>query len=179
MSQAVAVRYATALYREASKQDILNDALAALRQVRDLAGKLPELKGFFNNPLLTHEEQGRVIRALFEGKFPKLIITFLDFIASKRRLNLLLTMADAFEDMYHEAHNEIIMTVKSAHELDESFKKTLSDRVSQLTGKKVIGEYSIDKSIIGGIRVWAAGKLYEYSFNNELQDYKRKALQNV
>ena len=179
MSNAAAVRYAKALYMEASKQGTLNDVLSGLRQVRDLAGKLPELKGFLENPLLTYEEQTRAIHAMFEGKAPQLLVVFMDFIASKRRLDMLVLMAEFFEDMYHEEHNEIIMKAVSAHTLDDAFKKRLTDRIAQLTGKKVIGEYSTDKSIIGGIRVWADGKLYEYSFNNELQDYKRKALQNV
>ena len=179
MSNAAAIRYAKALYQEASAQKIVDDVLSALRQVRDMAGKVPELKNFLENPVLTYEDQVKTIHALLEGKAPKLVITFMDFIASKRRLDLLAEMADCFEDMYHAEHNEIIMKAVSAHTLDDAFKKRLTDRIAQLTGKKVIGEYSIDKSIIGGIRVWAAGKLYEYSFNNELQDYKRKALQNV
>ena len=178
MSQAAA-RYAKALYQEASSQNILEDVLSAMRQLRDLAGQVPELKGFLENPLLTYEEQTKVIHAMFEGKLPKLCVVFMDFIASKRRLDLLVAMAEVFEDMYHEQHNEIIMKAVSAHELDDAFKKRLTERIAGLTGKKVIGKYSTDKSIIGGIRVWAAGKLYEYSFNNELQDYKRKALQNV
>jgi F-type H+-transporting ATPase subunit delta len=179
MSRIVADRYSKALYQEATDAKVLEAILDGLRQVRSVANKSPELKGFLNNPLLTYDEQSRTLHALFENKVPALLTKFFDFIASKRRLNVLLTIVDSFEAMYYEAHNEIIMTVKSAHNLDDSFKKKLSDKITQLTGKKVIGQYSIDKSIIGGIRVWAAGKLYEYSFNNELQDYKRKALQNV
>ncbi len=179
MSTTVAGRYAKALYLEASKQNILNDVLSALRHVCGMAGQSPELNAFFKNPLLTYDAQSKVAHAMYEGKVPQLVMTFMDFLASKRRLASFVDIAEAFEDMYHEAHNEIIMKVKSAHELDDAFKKHLAERISGLTGKKVIGEYALDKSIIGGIRVWAAGKLYEYSFNNELQDYKRKALQNV
>ncbi len=176
---AVSSRYAKALYMEASAQKTLDEVLEALTILRELAQGSPDLKAFLNNPLLAFEQQTKIIHGIFDGKLPPQVIVFLDFVASKRRLNYLLNMVDAFEAMYRESHNQIVMQVQSAHPLDDAFKKQLTDRIMQLTGKAVIGEYSIVKSIIGGIRVWAAGKLYEYSFNNELQDYKRKALQTV
>ncbi len=179
MSQIAAGRYAKALYMQASSKNVVEDVMKALRYLRDSTVQVPELKSFFENPLLTFAEQTKVIHGLFKGKLPEVIIVFLDFIAYKRRLNLLVSIADCFEDMYHEEHNEIVMKAVSAYPLDDAFKNQLTQRIAGLTGKKVLGQYSVDKSLIGGMRVWAAGKLYEYSFNNELQDYKRKALQNV
>jgi F-type H+-transporting ATPase subunit delta len=175
MSEIAAERYAKALYAEASKQKNLEQVRAALIEMQAAKG----LKAFFGNPVLTLEEQTNVLRGIFKDKVPALLLTFMEFIASKRRLNLMQDMAESFEQRYLKEHNEIIMRVVSAQELDADVKSKLIKQIGQLTGKKVTGEYKVDPSIIGGIRVWAAGKLYEYSFNNELQDYKRKALQNV
>ena len=175
----ISSRYAKALYQSAVSQKKLDEVMAALKMLRELAWKLPQLKEFFENPLLTHGEQKKIIHGLFDGKIPPQVMVFMDYIASKRRLNYLMHMVDAFEAMYREAHNEIVMQVQSAYALDDAFKKQLTDKITALTGKQIIGEYSLDKSMIGGIRVWAAGKLYEYSFNREFQDYKRKALQTV
>lgn len=175
----IANRYAKALYQESHKQGVLEDTLKALAYVCSLANELPEFKAFLNNPLLSYNEQRKVLHALFEGRVPVLVLTFLDFISSKRRLKYFIEITLAFEDMHREANGQIIMKAVSAHVLDDAFKQHLSKKISLLTGKKVIGEYSIDRSIIGGIKVWASGRLYEYSFKNELQDYKRKALQNV
>ena len=179
MSMIVANRYAQALYQEASVKGCVDEVFASLKHVRDMSRQSIELNSFFNNPVLTYEKQSKVLHALFESSVPALLTVFMDFIASKRRLNLMISVIEAFDHLYNEAHNQIVVKVISAYELDEAFRKRLTDRIAHLTGKKVLGEYVIDQSIIGGIKVWAAGKLYEYSFSNELQDFKRKALQNV
>ncbi len=178
-SYVIARRYAQALYSLSVQEGVLDDVKQSLLDIHDLTGKLPALKGFLANPLLTMEEQKNIIQKMFEGRVPARVFVFLNFVITKRRLDILPEMIEAFEDLYRSEHNQILIRVQSAQPLDDALKSTLIKRLEEITHKRIEAQYALDPSMIGGIRVFAAGKLYEYSFNGELQDYKRKALAQV
>ena len=180
MSEMVlAQRYAQALFNQSLAQGVLEDIYQSVHEVAGLNEQVPDFKVFIHNPLLSPEEQEKILKALFADKTPALLFQFLNFLVSKGRLNILENVAEAFEALYLSHHQRVRVLVQSAKPLDDGLKEELLARLKKITGCALVPEWKVDPAMIGGIRVYSAGKLYEYSFKNELRDYKRRALERI
>ncbi len=174
----IARRYAKALV-DSVPTDQLPQVQSNMQEIAKIIQDVDDFRQFIHNPLLSIEEQQKVLTALFAKKLVPVVMQFLLFIAFKGRLNLLNEVIAAYEEVHLEANKLSKALIQSAFPLDAQMKEMIIAKLKSLTGKDIIPSYAVHSSMIGGIRVFNSWKLYEYSFKNELQDYKRKALQRI
>ena len=174
----IARRYAKALF-DSSGSGKSEAIYVAMSEIAAFIEQDPLFKGFIHNPLLSFEEQEKILKALFTGKIPDDFQHFLLFLTYKGRLNLLKETALAYEQMYLETQGQAKALVQSAYPLSDQIKTELLAKLKTITHKTIVASYEVFAPMIGGIRIYAGGNLYEYGFKNELQDYKRKALQRI
>ena len=74
--------------------------------------------------------------------------------------------------MYDEICEVSNAKVTSAVELNETEKASLKEKLEKKSGHKIIIEYSVDKSIIGGLIVEMDGKIMDSSLRKHLKDVK-------
>lgn len=175
MSQ-TAERYAKMFYELARKEGNLEDVHEAMSAISGLLD-LRDFKLFVANPLLSFEEQARVLRALFEGRVPEPVFLFLLFIAHKRRLGLLGPVMDAFEGLYMSGKGQLKALVTTAMPLNETDQDLINQRLADKFHRQMITQWKRDPALIGGFRIFVQGQIFDYSFKNQLNQYFYRSLQ--
>lgn len=174
MSQyAIGQRYARALYMSAQESGELEAVYADMQELNGLIASIPELSGFVNNPLFSLPQREKIINKLFQGKVHPLTMKFINFLNQKERLYCLDEIVVAFDEIYLKFHGQIRAVVQTALPLTEDQKQSIVDKLSQKSGRKVLAQWNINRSLIGGFRVIIEGKLYDYSFNYQLEQFKQ------
>ncbi len=176
MSQ-TADRYSKALFELAQEQNILEAVQASMSDIRKLILNLEDFRQFLSNPLLSYEERCATIKALFEGKVPDVLYRFLLFITYKSRLDILKDMIISFDGMYLLSTHQMRVYVKTALPIKDEDKAFIDQRLHDKFHQKMITQWILDPSLIGGFRIFAQGKLYDYSFKNQLDHFLQQTTQ--
>jgi F-type H+-transporting ATPase subunit delta len=175
MSQ-TADRYSKALFALAQEKNDLEAVQNSLTDIRKIIADSKDFRLFLSNPLLSYEEQSIVLKALFEGKVPPLCYQFLIFITYKSRLDILGEMIASFDNMYLSHTHQMRAYVKTALPINDEEKAFINQRLEDKFHQKVITRWILDPSLIGGFRIFAEGKLYDYSFKNQLDHFLQQTI---
>jgi len=170
MSQ-TADRYAKALFELAQEQNSLEAVQNTLTDIRKLIFDLSEFRQFLTNPLLSYDERCAVIKALFQSKVPDLLYRFLLFITYKSRLDTLGEIITSFDSMYLVSTRQMRAYVKTALPIKDEDKAFIDKHLHDKFQQKMITKWILDPSLIGGFRIFAQGKLYDYSFKDQLDHF--------
>jgi F0F1-type ATP synthase delta subunit len=93
------------------------------------------------------------------------------FITLKGRLSILGNVIGSFDSMYLESTHQMRTQVKTAFEMKDKDKKFIDKVLQDKFHQKVMTNWTIDPSLIGGFRIFAQGKLYDYSFKDQLDSF--------
>ncbi len=177
MSQGqISRRYATAFFEAAKAGGQLEEVRPVIQEIGRLIEQCADFRAFLANPLLDAAPREKVLLSLFKGKVPPLVQDFLLFINFKDRLGLLDEMIKAFDGLYLQAHNRMRVVVQTALPLDETQRKNICLKLGQAYKKEVVADWQIRRDILGGFRILAGSKLYDYSFISQLEEFRQKAL---
>ena len=176
MSQ-TADRYSKALFELAQEQQCLEAVQEAMSDIGKLIVNLNDFRQFLSNPLLSYEERCAVLKALFKGKIPELTFRFLLFITYKSRLNILKDIIDSFDGMYLSGTHQMRALVKTALPINGEDKALIDQHLQDKFHQQMITQWTLDPSLIGGFRIFAQGKIYDYSFKNQLNHFFQQATQ--
>ena len=164
-------RYAKALFELTREQDKLEPVQKTMSEINALIVDMPDLRRFLKNPLLSYEERCAVLKALFEGKVPDLVLRFLLFITFKSRLDILKEIIQSFDILYLSATRQIRAQVKTALPLNDAEKVFINQHLNNKFHQQMITQWILDPSLIGGFRIFVQGKIYDYSFKNQLNNF--------
>jgi len=176
MSQA-ADRYAKALFELGQEHNSLEAVQETMADIQKLIINLKDFRQFLGNPLLSYEERCAVLKALFEGKIPELTFRFLLFITYKNRLDILKDIIGSFDSIYLSSTHQMRALVKTALPVKDEDKVFINQRLRDKFHQQMLTQWVLDPSLIGGFRIFAQGKIYDYSFKNQLNHFFQQATQ--
>lgn len=169
-------RYAKSLYELSSDQGNTDEIYLSLQNINDVIEQSTDFRDFLHNPLLTVEEREKVLKAVFSGKVPALFEKFLFFINCKNRLNILSAIIESFDAIYLEAHHRVRALVQVALPIEMSVREKILEQLGKKYNKEVLATWQIRKEILGGFRILIEGSLHDYSFTNQLEQYRKQVL---
>ena len=172
-------RYSNALFELAQEQKSLEAVQNAMTEIKKIITGSNDFRQFLSNPLLSYEEQCVVLKALFEGKIPEIFLRFLFFITYKNRLNILKDIIESFDGMYLTSTRQMRVYVKTALPLNDPDKVLINQHLQEKFHQQMITQWILDPSLIGGFRIFAQGKLYDYSFKDQLNNFLQQTTQQA
>ncbi len=164
--------YAKALFVLAGEKECHKDYKKALELVDEVLDKNPaytELLSTFAIPL---DERLKVLEVAFSNSIPKDILSFLKILCEKRHIAEFTECANRYFALYNELDNVSIAKVISAVELTEAQKTALKEKLEKTSAHKMVIDYRVDKSIIGGLIIEIDGKIMDSSLKKHLRDVK-------
>jgi len=170
MSQA-ADRYAKALFELAQEQQGLEAVQDALTEIKGLIGNLGDFRHFLDNPLLSYEERTVIIKALFDGNLPELVFKFFLFVTYKNRLPIFKDIIESFDKLYLISTNRVRTHITTALPIENEQRVFINERLHDKFQHNVLTKWDTDLSLIGGFRIFVEGKIYDYSFKNQLNHF--------
>ena len=133
----------------------------------------PKLKADLQNPLIPLDQKKSNLRkkAGLDGA-PAALTNFLDLLLSKKRMDLLPLILARFEQSLEESQGVMKAFVKSASQLDQAAKQDIEKKLSQIFGKKMKIETSVDPELLAGVIIKAGDTLIDGSLRNKLKNLK-------
>jgi F-type H+-transporting ATPase subunit delta len=163
----VARPYAEAAFKLANEAGALakwSEMLAALAQVAENE----RVRMSIADPNLSDAKVAGVFISILSGELSGEAENFVRVLARNDRLSLLAEIRSQFEVLKNEREGVIEAEVQSAFELDEAQLKDLVQRLEKKTGRKVRPHVSVDRELIGGVKIVLGDKVIDGSARAQL-----------
>lgn len=132
----------------------------------------PRYMELLSSPVIPIEERKSIIEAAFGGFVCRDAVSFLKLLCERKHIGGLSDCVKEYKAMLDESKKISTARVRSAVELDEKQKAALIRKLEKKSGHRVVMEYAVDKSIIGGLTIELDGKIMDASLNKHLRDIK-------
>jgi F-type H+-transporting ATPase subunit delta len=163
----VARPYAEAAFKLADSADALakwSEMLGALA----LVARDERVQRAVADPNLSDAQVAGLFISILSGKLSGEAENFLRVLAENKRIELLPEIRRQFEALKNERQGVVEAEVHSAFELTESQLAELVQRLEKRTGRKVRTQVSVDRELIGGVRVVLGDKVIDGSARAQL-----------
>ena len=163
----VARPYAEAAFKLADEAAALakwSEMLAALAQVAENE----RVRTAIADPNLSDAKVAGVFISILSGKLSGEAENFVRVLARNDRLSLLPEIRQQFEVLKNEREGVIEAEVQSAFELNEAQLNDLVQRLEKRTGRKVRPHVSVDRELIGGVKIVLGDKVIDGSARAQL-----------
>lgn len=172
--QAVARRYAKALFELAVPSGQAEEVGANLADLMGLADRSPDLFGVFAHPLISPDRKQAVLEALLRrvGALP-LTLRFIAHLARKGRLPALHGIASAYRDLLKAHQRRVRAEVFTARPLPEAEILQIRRRLAEAVRSDVEIEVGIDPALLGGVVVRIGSRVADGSLRNHLRQLGR------
>jgi F-type H+-transporting ATPase subunit delta len=120
------------------------------------------------DPNLSDAQAAGLFIAILGGKLSAEAENFVRVLAENNRLALLPEIRAQFEALKNEREGVVEAEVQSAFELTEAQVADLVQRLEKKTGRKVRASVSVERELIGGVRVVLGDKVIDGSARAQL-----------
>ena len=170
----IAKRYAQALYKLATAQEVVEDVRRDMQQLARLLRQV-ELKDLMQTPVIPTARKKAFFKQVFGEAFHPLTLRFVEFVMDKKREALLGEMCVAFEESYRAYHNIVPARIVTAVELDAPMREKLQQALKGIFPEGELEmDAVVDPSIIGGFVLQVSDKLYDASVSGTLERMRQK-----
>jgi F-type H+-transporting ATPase subunit delta len=163
----IARPYADAAFKIADDQGKLADWSAALANLSSVAADA-RMRAAVADPNMPAAKVAGLFIAILAGKLPADGESFVRVLAENGRLNVLGEIAVQYEALKNEREGVVEAEVQSAFDMDDAQVADLVARLEKKTGRKVKAHVSVDKSLIGGVKVTIGDKVIDGSARAQL-----------
>lgn len=170
--QEVARVYAEALFDAAKDKGSLERVHEELGQVADAIAGNQDLQVFLFSPYFSSQEKQDGLRRAVTGASDELA-NFLDLLAEKHRLPVLMRIRREFEELWEKENRRIAVTVTSAVDLDPAVVGRVGEEIERQTGQTVELSSKVDAEILGGIVLQVGNMVLDASIRNRLEKLKK------
>jgi F-type H+-transporting ATPase subunit delta len=168
-------RYAQAVFELASQNDDVKEWSEGLERLSELVSQ-PDTAVYLESAQVPVPEKRVVFeRALGVGSPLQVNLGLL--LATRGRLREIPGIIREFARLENEHLGIAVAYVTTATPLSEAEAAATADRLTSITGKKIVVERSVDPRIIGGIIARVEDKLIDASISNQLQALRKQIAQ--
>jgi F-type H+-transporting ATPase subunit delta len=163
----IARPYAEAAFRLADAQGKLADWSATLANLAAVAGDA-RVRSTIGDPNYPAAKIAGLFISILAGKLTGEAENFVRVLAENGRLDVLAEIRAQFEALKNEREGTVEAEVYSAFEMDQAQIDDMVARLEKKTGRKVRAKVSVDKSLIGGVKVVIGDKVIDGSARAQL-----------
>ncbi len=176
--QAIARRYATALFDVASAKGTLDRAERDLAGVRDLLNAHPALQQVFAAPTIPTTKKREVLEAVLAqaGDLGDEVRRTLLLLADRDRLMFVDQVAAAFVERLNVMRRHVSADVVTAVPMTDERRAALEAALGKATGGSVTITGRVDPAIIGGLVAKVGSVVYDGSVTRQLERMREKLL---
>ena len=154
------------------------DVSAAQQKLQDFSGTFSgsnELREVLANPGVPHEQKLRVIDAIaVRLELPRQIRNLVAVLMDHNRLAALDEVMAEFKAVTDRQQGIMEAQVTTAHDLGESERHSLEEKIALLAGSRVRASYKQDPALLGGAVVRIGSTVYDGSVRGQLDSLKRE-----
>lgn len=170
----VDMTYATALFEAAGDAGIQEQISEEAHGILDIFQEEPDFHRFFCTPGIPADEKKEVLNSVLADRISRELLNFMCILVDKGRVRHFERMVRAYDTLLDQANGIASGEVFSAAPLTDDQIRRLEEQTGKLIGENVQLENRVDKSLIGGVRVQVAGKIFDASLKRKLEDMRSR-----
>jgi len=163
----IARPYAEAVFKLADAQGKLGDWATALANLAAVAAD-GRIRAAVADPNLPAAKAAGLFISVLAGKLPADGENFVRVLAENGRLDVVSEISTQYQALKNEREGVVEAEIQSAFEMDQAQVADLVARLEKKTGCKVKARVSVDKSLIGGVKVTIGDKVIDGSARAQL-----------
>lgn len=163
----IARPYAEAAFRLADAQGKLVEWSAALANLAAVAADA-RVRAAIGNPELSSAKVAGLFISVLAGKLTGEGENFVRVLAENGRLDVLPEIRAQYEALKNDREGTVEAEVWTAFEMDAAQVADLVARLEKSTGRKVKARVSVDKALIGGVKIVIGDKVIDGSARAQL-----------
>lgn len=179
MSAKAARRYANAMLQSAIEKDILEEVHMDMELIHNTVTGSRDLVLFLKSPVIKNDIKRKALMGIFEDRVKPETSILLNLLLDKNREQLLEAICKSYLDLYNVHKGIIDVGVFSAFDLADDQKKDLLKMLEQSTGKKVILDFTTDKSLRGGLAVRIDDTVIDGTIKHKISQLKNQFAANA
>ena len=169
----IAQVYARSLFEVALDQDKIDEIREQLGEFADGIEKDRSLTTFFFSPYFSTEEKKEGLHKAVGGA-DEIFMNFLELLLEKHRMPVIHRIRRDFDVLWREERKLLPVHLTSAVELDDEVIRSLGDRISEKTGRKIELTSKVEPDILGGIVLRVGNSILDASIRNRLEQLRRQ-----
>ena len=177
MAGVVAKTYGHALFSLALEENSVKELSEEADTVLEVLKDNPELFGFYGNPQISSEEKAAFTENCFKGRVSDHMTGFLLSVSANGRVKELPAILKEFRSEVREYYRIGVAYITTPSELGEGLKQQLLKRLLETTRYESFElYYTVDASLIGGIRIRIGDRVVDSSIETELHRMTKNLL---
>lgn len=169
-------RYAESLFDLAKEENKVTQYLDDIKLVGEVLDSDPQIVQFFNHVLIENDKKIQLLDQSFKGNVDQYVLNFLKLLVQSRRIRYIDDIVKSYinlSNQYLGIEEDMIYT---PYELTDQQIQDIEKAISQKENKKVTLKVSIDPSLLGGIKVQIANRIYDGTIKNKVEMLKKELL---
>jgi len=163
----IARPYAEAAFRLADAQGKLADWAAAIANLSAVAAD-ERVRAAIGDPNIPAAKVAGLIIGILSGKLSGETENFVRLLAENGRLDVLAEIRSQYEALKNEREGVVEAEITTAFDMDQAQLADLVARLEKKTGRKVRARVSVDKALIGGVKIAIGDQVIDGSARAQL-----------
>lgn len=167
-SRGSARRYAEAAFQIALRDGTVEVWLSDLERAAETLGREDALR-VLANPAVPYEARADLAERITAGQVSAQALNLVRLLLRRGRIDLLAGVMAEFQKLHRRREGITEATIVSAATLGPTEEEALRTRLTELTGGRVVMDFSVDPSILGGVIVRLGDRLIDGSVRGRLE----------
>ena len=155
----------------------IDDAVDEFASLIDVLKAQPQFEAVLASAMVATNDKVALLKKAVVAKASPLFWNFLQIVAKRNRLDLLLPIFLQSQILRDERQRRIPVTITTATEVDSQLFSALSEKLRSVLGGEPIIRSVIDPKVIGGLVVRVGDTVYDASISAQLQSVCRQMIE--
>lgn len=169
-------RYAESLFDLAKEENKVTQYLDDIKLVGEVLDSDPQIVQFFNHVLIENDKKIQLLDQSFKGNVDQYVLNFLKLLVQSRRIRYIDDIVKSYIKLSNQYLGIEEGMIYTPYELTDQQIQDIEKAISQKENKKVTLKVSIDPSLLGGIKVQIANRIYDGTIKNKVEMLKKELL---
>jgi ATP synthase F1, delta subunit len=170
--EAIAKRYASAIYDIAESSDKIGEIREALNILAENYNEDEEFKVFLLDPSIKYDEKVEYLHKSFDF-ISEDAFKIINYLVKKGRVSLAEKIRDSYLKIYYEKNNKILVNATFTKELSDNQREALMKKLEEKYKKKIVLNLSVDEELIGGGIIKIGNKVIDGSIKSQIENIKK------
>jgi F-type H+-transporting ATPase subunit delta len=155
----------------------LDDAVGEFASLIDVLKSQPKFESVLASAMVSTDEKVALLEKAIASVASPLFWNFLQIVAKRNRLDLLLSIFMQTKILLDERQKRIPVTITTATDIDPQLFSALSEKLRGVLGGEPVIRSVVDPEVIGGLVVRVGDTVYDASIAAQLQSVCRQMIE--
>ncbi len=171
----IAEKYAQGLFSYARENNLVDQVMEDLFILKEAIAHVPEFLYWLSVPIIQKEEKFRFVSDVVQAlKISSAVEWFLMVVIDKKRVEFLPWMIEKFRFFYNIYHHRVDVKIVTVRNLTDSERQLFLHVWGGYLNRWINLVEEVDPDLIGGIKVYFEGSLYDASIKKRLELLKEE-----